>query len=129
MAASLGDLRVQDGDTAGGIALAERAIERNPHALGCAYWDLGFAYYAGGRYEDAERALGLPEVERLPARRIRAAALAQLGRLEEARQEARHFLVSSPGFTISQWAATQRFRQRADLEHFVDGYARAGLPR
>jgi|GEM_PF-1995804 len=127
--AKMGDLHVQDGDAAGGIALAERAIERNPHALGCAYWDLGFAYYAGGRYEDAVRALGLPEVERLPARRIRAAALAQLGRQEEAREEARRFLVSSPGFSIAEWAATQRFRQRADLEHFVDGYALAGLPR
>jgi hypothetical protein len=65
----------------------------------------------------------------LPAKRILAASLAQLGQLDEARLEARRFLEINPGFQASAWAATQPFRHKADREHFVDGYIKAGLPR
>jgi hypothetical protein len=37
-------------------------------------------------------------------------------------------MIGNPRFTISYWAATQPCRDRATLEHFVDGYRRAGLP-
>jgi hypothetical protein len=57
-----------------------------------------------------------------------AAALAQLGRLDEARREAEMFMVSSPHFTIHQWVESQRFRDEAACQHFVDGYRKAGLP-
>jgi hypothetical protein len=68
-------------------------------------------------------------MDRLPARRILAAALAQLGHIEEAREEARQSMRDNARFTITAWAATQIFRRKAELEHFTDGYARAGLPR
>lgn len=125
----LGDLCVQDGQPDRGVELAERAIRLHPHALACTYWDLGFARYAAGQYEQAVEVLRRPEMDRLPARRILAAALAQLGRLDEAREEAQHFLRDSPNFTVSGWAATQMFRRKLEFEHFADGYARAGLPR
>lgn len=125
----LGDLHVQDGDPAKGVELAERAIRLNPHALACTYWDLGFAHYALGDYAKAADVLRRPELDRLPAKRILAAALAQLGRLDEAREEARLFMRDSPNFTVGSWASTQMFRRRIELEHFTDGYARAGLPR
>lgn len=125
----LGDLHVQDGNPKRGVELAERAIRLNPHALVCAYWDLGFAHYAAGHYAEAVEALRRPEMDRLPSRRILAAALAQQGNLDEAREEARQFMRHSPNFTVSGWASTQMFRRTLELEHFADGYARAGLPR
>jgi DNA-binding winged helix-turn-helix (wHTH) protein len=125
----LGDLHVQDGNPKKGVELAERAIRLNPHALVCAYWDLGFAHYAAGQYAEAVDALRRPEMDRLPARRILAAALAQQGNLDEAREEARQFMRHSPNFTVSSWASTQMFRRKLELEHFADGYALAGLPR
>jgi hypothetical protein len=33
-----------------------------------------------------------------------------------------------PQFRISDWAKTQPFRDPRDLQHFVDGYLKAGLP-
>lgn len=125
----LGDLCVQDGQPERGVELAERAIRLHPHALACTYWDLGFAHYAAGQYQQAVEVLRRPEMDRLPAKRILAAALAQLGNLEEARREAQDFLRDSPNFTVSGWASTQMFRRKLEFEHFADGYARAGLPR
>ena len=42
---------------------------------------LGFAYYAAGRYTEVVDVLRKEEVGRLPAKRILAASLAQLGRI------------------------------------------------
>jgi hypothetical protein len=51
-----------------------------------------------------------------------------LGRLDEARAEVELFLVGNPHFTTRHWATTEPFRDAATLEHFVDGYRKAGLP-
>jgi tetratricopeptide (TPR) repeat protein len=120
---------VQEGKPAEGIALVRRAIALDPCAPGCTYWDLGFALYAAEQYEEAVEVLKRPELARLPGRRILAASLAQLGRAEEARLETQHFLADNPDFSVGAWAATQSFRHKDDLTHFVDGYAKAGLPR
>jgi tetratricopeptide (TPR) repeat protein len=127
--AKLADLNVMQGRPDDAIASVEKALRLNPYPPGGYYWDLGFAYYAASRYADAVRVLRRPELGRLPAKRILAASLAQLGRLDEARLEAGRFLEINPGFKASAWAATQPFREKADEEHFVDGYIKAGLPR
>ena len=62
--------------------------------------------------------------------RILAAALAQLGRMTEAREEGREFLlIEFPQFSAKQWGTTQPFRNDADREHFIAGYVKAGLPK
>jgi DNA-binding winged helix-turn-helix (wHTH) protein/Tfp pilus assembly protein PilF len=122
------DVLVQAGRPAAGIEAVERALRLNPCAPGCYFWDLGFAYYAAGRYDDAVRVLQREELSQLPAKRILAASLAQLGRMDDARAEARSFLEVNPGFEVSHWASAHTFKHKADLEHFVDGYKRAGLP-
>ena len=127
--AKMGDLLVQQGETGRGIAAIERAIAVSPFVSGCTWWDLGFARYAAGHYAEAITALRRDELAHLPSRRILAASLAQLGRMDEARAEAQAFLIDSPGFTIGEWAATQSFRHADDREHFVEGYVKAGLPR
>jgi tetratricopeptide (TPR) repeat protein len=111
------------------IALVEKALSLNPCPPGLYFWNLGFAYYAVGRYAEAAEVLDREELGRLPAKRILAASLAQLGQLDNARVEARRFLEINPGFHASAWAATQPFKDKADGEHFVDGYIKAGLPR
>jgi adenylate cyclase len=58
-----------------------------------------------------------------------AANLAQLGRLDEARAEAAAILRIDPKYTID---GTQRqlalFKRTEDVEHFLDGLRKAGLP-
>ena len=65
---------------------------------------------------------------RTGSRRILAASLAQLRRMDEARHEAALFMASNPLFTISSWAAVQPFCDEEMRKHFVNGYRKAGLP-
>ena len=92
------------------------------------YWLLGWAQYALGRYQDAVDALRHESAGGPGVRRILAAALAQLGRLQEARAEARIFLSQFPHFSAQEWGRGQPFQYDADRQHFIDGYVKAGLP-
>jgi hypothetical protein len=65
---------------------------------------------------------------RTGSRRFLAAALAQLGRLDEAREEAELYMSQNPHFRISFWVQSQPFRDLATRDRFVEGYRQAGLP-
>src|SRR5262249_25789041 len=82
------------------------------------YWLMGFALYAARRYEEAVGTLKHELCRGTGSQRILAAALAQLGKLDEARGVARLFMISQPKFTVSGWAKTQAFRDPRDLQHF-----------
>jgi adenylate cyclase len=124
----LGELRVCDGRAIEAIECARNSYRLNPHPPGSYYWYVGWIQYAAGRYEDAVEALCHDSARGPGVHRILAAALAQLGRMAEAREEARQFLVEFPKFSARQWGTTQAFRHDADRQHFIDGYLKAGLP-
>ena len=63
-----------------------------------------------------------------PSRSILAAALAQLGRYDEARLEGRLFMADFPQFRTSEFLKTQPFRRKVDRQHFAEGYRKAALP-
>jgi tetratricopeptide (TPR) repeat protein len=111
-----------------GIECANNAFRLNPYPEGTYYWLLGFAQYAAGHYQDTVDTLSHPSASGPGKRRILAAALAQLGRISEAQEEARKFLLEFPNFSSQQWGNTQPFRNDADRQHFIDGYLKAGLP-
>src|SRR5262245_11054301 len=100
----------------------------NPHQPGDYYWILGFAQYGAGHYQDAVDTLRNEAASGPGARRILAAALAQLGRMSAAQDEARKFLLEIPNFSARQWGSTQPFKNDADRQHFIEGYLKAGLP-
>ena len=125
----LADLSVQSGRPIDAMEQLGKALRLNPHPMNSYYWALGQAQYAARRYESAVETLRKDETYRTGSRRILAASLAQLGRVEEAHLEAELFMVSNPHFTISYWAAVQPFRDTATLEHFIEGYRKAGLPK
>ncbi len=124
----LGDLHVLDGRPEQAIAAVNKAFQLNPNIPSSYYWVLGWAQYAARHYEEAVETLKLNPSPGDGSRRILAAALAQLGRYDEAREAARQFLDAMPHFTISNWARTQPFHDPRDLQHFVEGYLKAGLP-
>jgi TolB-like protein len=124
----LSDLRVLEGRAAEAIDCARNGFRLNPHPPGNYYWPLGWAQYAAGRYQDAVETLRHDSARAPGVRRILAAALAQLGRMTEARKEARKFLLEFPHFSAKQWGTTQPFCNDADRQHFIDGYVKAGLP-
>lgn len=126
--AARSDIAVLAGQVEEGIEHIRRAFRLNPFPASWYYLALGQAQYAAGDYEAAVGTLRRDETYRTSSRRFLAASLAQLGRLEEARSEVELFLVGNPHFTIRHWAATEPFRDGATLEHFVEGYRKAGLP-
>jgi adenylate cyclase len=126
--ADLSDISVLSGRVAEGLEQVQTALRLNPHPASWYYLLLGQAQYAARQYEAATETLRREETYRTMSRRILAASLAQLGRLDEARQEAELFLVASPHFKISHWVATQPIRDDTVREHFVEGYLKAGLP-
>ncbi|MER9584939.1 tetratricopeptide repeat protein [Mesorhizobium sp. M0276] len=122
------ELTTQKGRPAEAIEQVRRALRLNPHPPGWYYWMLGQAQYAMGDYESAIQTLRRPETYRTTSRRLLAASLAQLGRLEEARWEAKMFMISNPHFTIRHWSESQPFPAEDVRWHIEEGYRMAGLP-
>jgi adenylate cyclase len=127
--ALLTDLMVFEGRAVEGIDCARKAFRLNPYPPGFYGWVLGWAQYAADRYEDAIETLRQDAAGGTGSRRLLAASLAQLGRIDEAQKEARLYLAAIPNFSIDYCASGQPFRNDADLQHFIDGYVKAGLPR
>ncbi|HVY19673.1 MAG TPA: winged helix-turn-helix domain-containing protein [Bauldia sp.] len=124
----LGELKVHAGRAVEGIEILDHALRLNPFPGSAYYWSRGWAEYGARRYGDAVQTLRNEPVRRTAAQRILAAALGQLGRLDEGRAEAAAFLAANSHFTISQWAKAQPFASEADRQHYVDGYLKVGLP-
>ncbi len=126
--AALSDIAVLAGRVEEGLEHIGKAFRLNPFPASWYYLALGQAHYAARDYDAAVETLRRDETYRTSSRRFLAASLAQLGRLDEARAEAELFLVGNPHFTIGHWAATEPFRDDAMLEHFLDGFRKAGFP-
>jgi TolB-like protein len=91
---------------------------------------LGAAYFTGGQYEQAV-ACAVPAVrwrrDYLVARRVLAASLAWLGRLEEAEAVVADLLATSPSETLGSVCARTGFAGEV-RERFLQGLRMAGLP-
>jgi tetratricopeptide (TPR) repeat protein len=122
------DLLVMEGRPLEAIESAKQALRLNPYPEPAYYWVKGEAEYAARQYENAVTTLRHEATYGTPSRSILAAALAQLGRLEEARVEGRLFMADYPDFRIESFLDTQPFRHRADREHFAEGYRKCALP-
>jgi adenylate cyclase len=122
-------LKVYEGRGVEAIACVEKALRLNPHPPSYYFWNLGFAQYAAGQHEAAVKTLSKDATYRTESRRVLAAALAQLGRLEEARESAKLYLAGNPNFRISHWVETSPFRDIFTRDRFVDGMHKAGLPQ
>ena len=101
----------------------------NPHPPGFIYWFLGQAQVAAGKYEEAVSTLKREETYRTTSRRDLCVALVKLGRISEAREEAKLFMLSNPDWRISTTVEGEAvFKNPDDKQFWVDGYRAAGLP-
>jgi len=64
----------------------------------------------------------------LQALAIRAAALAQLGRADEAAKAAEVLLGNHPGLTVERHLRNFRWKNPADIAHYREGLLKAGVP-
>lgn len=90
-----------------------------------------FSHYLLGQYDAslswAREALYL-NPNHLQVLAVRAAALAQLGRNEEAAEAARVLLSNYPGLTVERHLRNFRWKTPADIAHYREGLLKAGLP-
>lgn len=126
--AALSDMSVLSGRIEDGLEQIQKALRLNPYPACWYFCHLGQAQYAARDYEAAVETLRREETYRTNSRKFLAASLAQLGQLDEAGREAEMFLVSHPHFTIGHWTSSQPLRDAGVLQHFVDGFRKAGLP-
>jgi TolB-like protein/class 3 adenylate cyclase len=126
--AMLSEFKVLKGEAAEAIAAIDKAMRLNPLPPAWYHWFLGQAYYLDRQYEKAVSVLRREKTYGTESQRTLAAALAQLGRLDEARREAKLYLTRTPTFTISHWTEWMVFQNEVAGQHFVDGYRKAGLP-
>jgi TolB-like protein/class 3 adenylate cyclase len=111
------------------IECATRALRLNPHPPGYYYWFLGQAQVAAGKYEEAVSTLKREETYRTTSRRDLCVALVKLGRISEAREEAKLFMLSSPDWRITTtFEGEAVFKNPDDKQFWVDAYRVAGLP-
>jgi len=111
-----------------GIRRVKEAMRLNPYYPNWYVWFVGVGQYFARDYEGAIATLRKmsPMGE---ARRILAACLAYLGRMEEARAEAERYSKDHPSFSASYWGSTHPFLHDKDRRHAVEGFIKAGLPR
>ncbi len=115
-----------NGEARKGIESVQLAMRLNPYYSEWYLWHLGFAYYAAGLYEEAVETLQKVS-DIVEPRRVLAAALAMVGRIDEAQAVAREFMAAFPDFSSNEWARTQSFRHAHELGKFMEGYRAAGL--
>jgi tetratricopeptide (TPR) repeat protein len=107
----------------------KQGMRLNPYPPNWYLWLMGGAqFFAAHDYEGAIETLR--QMSPLgEARRILAASLAYLGRMEEARAEAEKFLKDNPTFSSSDWGSRAPFLHEKGRQHAVEGFIKAGLPR
>lgn len=90
-----------------------------------------FSHYLLGQYDAslswAREAL-YANPNHLQALTIRTAALAQLGRTDEAADAAKVVLSNYPGLTVDRYLRNFHWKSKADVAHFRDGLVKAGIP-
>jgi TolB-like protein len=124
----LADLETLEGRTEAALQAAHTAFRLNPHPPAHYYWLFGWALYMAKRYEKVVEIVRRDDARALGSQRLLAGALAQLGRLDEAREVGQKFLSEMPSFTIASWVKTLPVRDPRQLDHFIEGYRKAGLP-
>ena len=125
--ALMADALVYAGRPSEALELVARAKRLNPHYPDIYLWSEADALFALRRYDEVVAVIGRM---RDPSEgcRLLAASHALAGRAEEARRYAELVLRRQPGFTVSDWIATQPDIDPAEREHFREGLLRAGLP-
>lgn len=110
-----------------------RGDSLNPHAPDRFSRDtiLAYVFYLMGRYDAALAWVGRAELATASYPQIygvKSAALAQLERFDEARSALATFSQHFPGETVRSFRRHFRWKKIEDIDHYMDGLRKAGLP-
>jgi TolB-like protein/Tfp pilus assembly protein PilF len=129
----LGQTLALTGEYDEAVTQINKAIRLSPRDPFMVYWfgHLGLAAFAEERYEDACK-WGLKVIQVNPkfpgGHRLLAASYGQLGRMEEAATELKKSLLLMPGMTSDDVRKQVPFKKASDMERYIEGLRKAGLP-
>jgi adenylate cyclase len=130
-AAHMGNLFVDMGRFSEALDWLQRAVRLNPLHPAWYLFGIGEAHYGARQYEKAIAPLRAA-INRFPnfitPRRHLAAAYAQMGRLDEARAEITAIRKLDSTVCIALYRERSDYEKVEDLEHYLDGLRKAGLP-
>ena len=117
------------GEPEQGVEAANRAIRLNPAMPDWAVYNFGYAYFMVGDYADALAMLErFPRESYTPATYVyRAAALAALGRADEAKDAVAQALAHNPGISVESYSGRYASNE-AERQRLVTTMRAAGFP-
>ena len=126
--ASLGIFYSFQGEPQRGLDYFREAITINPHFNPSWYWrNRAVAHFTAYEYEEAIIAFKRSPIMPDWVEAYLAAAYAQLGRMDEARQHAAAALRLSPNLSIHAYLTKEPHRRRVDADHLADALRKAGF--
>jgi adenylate cyclase len=119
------------GEPARALKVLEAIIRLDPFPPSQTFGQMSMANYMLKRYGDAvhwcRECISRQPMAQWPHVTL-ACAYAQSGQLEEARAAAAEVLRINPGFTIESSKRILVYKDPEDLDHYIDGMRKAGLP-
>jgi TolB-like protein/cytochrome c-type biogenesis protein CcmH/NrfG len=130
----LGQALALNGNYDGAVEQIQKAIRLSPMDPFIVYWfgHLGLAAFAAERYEEAVQwaAKAIQQNPRFPGgQRLITASYGQLGKIREARASLHELLRLMPGMTADDVRRQVPYRKPADMDRYLDGLRKAGLPQ
>jgi len=128
MKAYLGLLTAASGEWDRGCQMVDSAMQLNPNCPGYFYFAGCWNAYRQGRYGDVLEAvarINMPTYFHVPA--IRAAALGQLGRRDEAQKALQDLLALRPDFAAVVRQEYAKWYDNEHIEPILEGLRKAGL--
>jgi len=126
--AYLGLLIAASGEWDRGCEMVEAAMQLNPNCPGYFYFARSCNAYRQGKYAEVLEGVArvnMPNYFHVPA--LRAAALGQLLRCEEARKAVQDLLALRPDFGAATRQEYAKWYDSEFIEHIIDGLRKAGL--
>jgi adenylate cyclase len=111
-----------------GVDLIEKARRLNPFHPDWYGEALMHALYVAKRYHEVITVANTIRMGTISNYLDLAGSYAQLGRIDAAREIVAKILDQRPDFSISWWRERIKFADPADLDHYLDGLYKAGLP-
>lgn len=127
----LGDTYTYAGQPERGIALLRQVYQLDPRYSGIGHAFIGRGLLLLNRHEEAITELKICVLLRpnfRPCHEVAAVAYAEMGQLDKARAEAKEAHRLDPEFTLATAPEVLPFKNPEDLQRFVDGLRKAGLP-
>jgi tetratricopeptide (TPR) repeat protein len=119
------------GRTNEGLEAIQKAMRLNSFNSFFYFWVLGQCYFHLERYEEAaaqfEKVVAA-NPQFLRGHLLLAATYGQMGRLDDAEWEAQEVLTLQPEATLRQRRGIIPYEKQADIERYIEGLRKAGIP-